>query len=129
MAGNAIKGATELALERWRNEDRPAIGTFKYRPPATTPYDPETGKSEPNFAYGYIAEAFAIELDTETLVIADDKAPVALAGIMGGEASAVLADLQNAMRSTPPPWLAKILGVAHEQRLKYYSGVVEAEDA
>lgn len=47
----------------------------------------------------------------------------------GGEAAAVLANLQEAMRSTPPPWLAKILGVAHEQRLKYYSGVAEAEDA
>jgi CO/xanthine dehydrogenase Mo-binding subunit len=66
MAGNAIKGATEIALEKWHGEDRPAIGTFKYRPPATTPFDPETGKSEPNFAYGYIAEAFAIELDIET---------------------------------------------------------------
>lgn len=66
MAGNAIKGAVELALERWRSEDRPATGTFKYRPPATTPYDPETGKSEPNFAYGYIAEAFALEVDVDT---------------------------------------------------------------
>jgi CO/xanthine dehydrogenase Mo-binding subunit len=66
MAGNAIKGAAEQALERWRAEDRPATSTFKYRPPATTPYDPETGKSEPNFAYGYVAEAFAIEVDTET---------------------------------------------------------------
>lgn len=79
MAGNAIKGAVKLALENWQNEDRPAIGTFKYRPPETTPYDPETGKSEPNFAYGYVAEAFTIELDEETgqihildVVVADD---------------------------------------------------------
>ncbi len=66
MAGNAIKGATERALEKWRAEERPAMSIYQYRPPATTPYDPETGKSEPNFAYGYVAEAFAIEVDTET---------------------------------------------------------------
>jgi CO/xanthine dehydrogenase Mo-binding subunit len=66
MAGNAIIGAAEEALEKWRSEERPAVATYKYRPPATTPLDPETGKSEPNFAYGYVAEAFAIELDTDT---------------------------------------------------------------
>jgi CO/xanthine dehydrogenase Mo-binding subunit len=69
MAGNAIKGAAEQALDKWRAEERPATSTYKYRPPATTPYDPETGKSEPNFAYGYVAEAFAIEVDSETGLI------------------------------------------------------------
>lgn len=44
-----------------------------------------------------------------------------------GPANEALAEVQDAMRNTPPPWLAKILGVAHEQRLKYYSG--EAEEA
>lgn len=66
MAGNAVRGAAELALQAWRNEERPAIGTFKYRPPATTPYDPETGRAEPNFAYGYVAQVFEVEVDTET---------------------------------------------------------------
>jgi CO/xanthine dehydrogenase Mo-binding subunit len=66
MAGNSIKGACELALEKWRAEERPAIVTFQYRPPKTTPYDPQTGKSEPNFAYGYVAEAITVEVDTET---------------------------------------------------------------
>lgn len=66
MAGNSIKGAAELALEKWRNEDRPAVAVYQYRPPKTTPLDPETGKSEPNFAYGYIAEAVEVEVDTET---------------------------------------------------------------
>lgn len=66
MAGNSIKGACELALEKWRAEERPAIATYQYRPPRTTPYDPQTGKSEPNFAYGYVAEAVAVEVDTET---------------------------------------------------------------
>lgn len=66
MAGNAIRGAAELALERWKAEDRPASAVFQYRPPATTPLDPETGKSEPNFAYGYVAQAVLVEVDTET---------------------------------------------------------------
>jgi CO/xanthine dehydrogenase Mo-binding subunit len=66
MSGNAIRGAAELALAKWKNEDRPAIGEFKYVPPATTPYDPQTGESMPNFAYGYVAEAVAVEVDTET---------------------------------------------------------------
>jgi CO/xanthine dehydrogenase Mo-binding subunit len=66
MAGNAIKGAAEEALNKWRMEERPARAVFQYRPPKTTPYDPETGKSEPNFAYGYVAEAVEVEVDMET---------------------------------------------------------------
>ncbi|MDD5370402.1 MAG: molybdopterin-dependent oxidoreductase [Anaerolineaceae bacterium] len=66
MAGNAICGAAALALERWKNEERPAIGRYQYRPPATTPLDPMTGKSEPNFAYGYVAEVVEVEVDVET---------------------------------------------------------------
>ncbi len=66
MAGNAIKGAAIEALGRWRSEERPARATCQYRPPRTTPFDPETGKSEPNFAYGYVAEAAEAEVDTET---------------------------------------------------------------
>ena len=66
MAGNAIKGACEAALARWAAEERPAMGTYQYRPPRTTPLDPETGKSEPNFAYGYVAEAAEVEVDIDT---------------------------------------------------------------
>lgn len=66
MAGNSIKGAAQLALEKWSNEERPAIATYQYRPPKTSPMDPETGKSEPNFAYGYVAEAVEVEVDIET---------------------------------------------------------------
>lgn len=66
MAGNSIRGAAELALEKWQNEERPARAVYQYRPPKTTPYDPETGKSEPNFAYGYVAEAVEAEVDLET---------------------------------------------------------------
>jgi CO/xanthine dehydrogenase Mo-binding subunit len=66
MAGNSIKGACQLALERWKVEDRPAVATYQYRPPRTTPFDPQTGKSEPNFAYGYVAQGVTLELDIET---------------------------------------------------------------
>ncbi len=66
MAGNAIKGACEIALEKWRAEERPVVVKYKYRPPATTPFDPQTGKCEPNFAYGYVAQAVEAEIDTET---------------------------------------------------------------
>lgn len=66
MAGNAIRGAAAAALEKWRDEERPAIAEFKYVPPATTAFNPETGEANPNFAYGYVAEAVAIEIDTET---------------------------------------------------------------
>lgn len=79
MAGNAIRGAAQEALDRWRNEERPARGVYQYRPPKTTPYDPETGKSEPNFAYGYVAEVVDLVVDTETgnieiknVIVADD---------------------------------------------------------
>lgn len=66
MAGNSILGAAKDALTKWRNEERPAIGKFRYVPPATTGYDPETGACDPNFAYGYVAEAVTLEVDTET---------------------------------------------------------------
>jgi CO/xanthine dehydrogenase Mo-binding subunit len=66
MTGNAIRGAAERALEQWKNEERPAIATYQYRPPKTTPYDPQTGRSEPNFAYGYVAQAVEVEVDVET---------------------------------------------------------------
>ena len=66
MGANAVKGAAEAALGKWQGEERPAIATYEYRPPATTPFDPETGKSEPNFAYGYVAIAVKANIDTET---------------------------------------------------------------
>jgi CO/xanthine dehydrogenase Mo-binding subunit len=66
MSGNSIRGAVELAKERWREEDRPAIGKFQYTPPSTSPYDPETGYCYPNFSYGYVAQAVIAEVDTET---------------------------------------------------------------
>ena len=69
MAGNSVKGAVEAALAKWKAEERPAIATYQYKPPRTTPLDPQTGKSEPNFAYGYVAQAVTVEVDTETGVV------------------------------------------------------------
>jgi CO/xanthine dehydrogenase Mo-binding subunit len=66
MAGNSIKGACEQALEKWQSEERPAIATYRYLAPKTSMFDPETGYSKPNLAYGYVAQAIAAEVDTET---------------------------------------------------------------
>lgn len=66
MAGNSIYGAGKLALEKWNNEERPAIGRYQYKPPKTTPYDKDTGECIPNFSYGYAAEAVEAEIDPET---------------------------------------------------------------
>lgn len=79
MAGNAIRGAAEEVLKKWNKEERPAIATYVYHAPKTTPFDPETGECYPNLAYGYVAETVTVEVDTETghirllnVVCADD---------------------------------------------------------
>ncbi len=101
MAGNAIRGAAAVALEQWRTEERPTVAEYTYLAPQTTPFDPETGHGVPNFAYGYVAQAVEVEVDTETgelrllrVVCADDvgKAvnPQQVEGqIEGGVAQAV----------------------------------------
>jgi CO/xanthine dehydrogenase Mo-binding subunit len=61
-----VRGAAARALKKWDDEERPAISRFQYLPPRTTPLDPETGKSDPNFAYGYVAQAIEIEIDIDT---------------------------------------------------------------
>jgi CO/xanthine dehydrogenase Mo-binding subunit len=66
MSGNAVKGACERALEAWNQGARPAIVTYQYRPPSTTPYDPETGECYPNFSYGYASQVAEVEVDMET---------------------------------------------------------------
>jgi CO/xanthine dehydrogenase Mo-binding subunit len=66
MAGNAIIGAAEAALAKWKSEERPAKASFVYRPPATTPMDPETGACMPNFSYGYAADAIEVSVNTKT---------------------------------------------------------------
>jgi CO/xanthine dehydrogenase Mo-binding subunit len=79
MTGNAIRGAATLAMEKWLAEDRPAVAEYTYLAPKTTAFDPETGAGTPNLAYGYVAEAVEVEVDTESgelrvlrVVCADD---------------------------------------------------------
>ena len=66
MAGNSVRGAGLKALDLWQDEERPAIATYQYLAPKTTKFDPDTGKSTPNFAYGYVAQAVEVLVDTET---------------------------------------------------------------
>lgn len=66
MSGNSIIGAAEKALAEWTEEERPAIGSYQYRPPKTTTLDPTTGYGTPNFAYGYVAETVEVEVDLDT---------------------------------------------------------------
>ena len=79
MSGNAIRGAADVALRKWKAEERPAIGEFKYLAPRTNQFNEETGYSTPNFAYAFVAQAAEVEVDTETghvrvlrIVSADD---------------------------------------------------------
>ena len=66
MSGNAIKGAAEAALKKWKAEERPAIAEYTYLAPKTTPFDKETGYAMPNLSYAYVAQAVEIEVDLET---------------------------------------------------------------
>jgi CO/xanthine dehydrogenase Mo-binding subunit len=66
MAGNSILGAAEEAEKAWRDGDRPARGRFRFVPPPTEPYDPDTGVCMPNFAYGYVAQVVELTVDIET---------------------------------------------------------------
>jgi CO/xanthine dehydrogenase Mo-binding subunit len=66
MTGNAVRGAAARSLAAWKNEDRPAVGEYVYLAPKTTALDHETGQGKPNFAYGYVAQAAQVAVDTET---------------------------------------------------------------
>ncbi len=66
MSGNSIKGAAQEALKKWKAEERPAIATYTWIAPTTSPYDEKDGHCTPNFSYGYVAEAIETEVDTET---------------------------------------------------------------
>nr|MDQ2999399.1 xanthine dehydrogenase family protein molybdopterin-binding subunit [Chloroflexota bacterium] len=67
MGGRAVHDAALAALARWHeDEERPAIATVQYRPPATSTLDPTTGAGRPNYCYGYVAQAVEVEVNTLT---------------------------------------------------------------
>ncbi len=66
MAGNSIIGAAKLALENWQAGERPAVGSYVYRPPATSPMDKTDGHCKPNFTYGYAAQAVFADVNIQT---------------------------------------------------------------
>lgn len=73
MAGNSILGAAEEADKAWRDGDRPAIGKFRFTPPPTEVLDAASGAGQPNFAYGYMAQAVDVSVDIETGHIRVDR--------------------------------------------------------
>jgi len=66
MGGNAIIGAAREALKHWQDEQRPAIGEYKYAPElkgANGNYIQDPYRS---FGFGYIAQAARVEVDMRT---------------------------------------------------------------
>jgi CO/xanthine dehydrogenase Mo-binding subunit len=102
MSGNAIRGAAEIALKKWKAEERPAIGEFKYLAPSTTNFEPETGYSTPNFAYAFVAQAAEVEVDTETghvrvirFVSADDVGQAINPALVQGQVEGAIVQAQG----------------------------------
>jgi CO/xanthine dehydrogenase Mo-binding subunit len=102
MSGNAIRGAAQVALEKWKAEERPAIGEFKYLAPHTNQFDKETGHSTPNFAYAFVAQAAEVEVDTETghvrlvrLVCADDVGKAINPALLEGQVEGAVVQAQG----------------------------------
>ncbi len=73
MSGNAILGAAEEAEKAWRDNQRPAVGRFRFIPPPTEALDPNDGYCMPNFSYGYVAQHVELTVDTETGHIRVDR--------------------------------------------------------
>ena len=102
MSGNAIRGAAEIALKKWKAEERPAVGEFKYLAPRTTTFEPETGYSTPNFAYAWVAQAAEVEVDTETghvrvirFVSADDVGQAINPALVQGQVEGAVVQAQG----------------------------------
>jgi hypothetical protein len=58
--------AAALALERWHDEECPAVAAATWLAPATSDFAPDTAACMPNFAYGYVAEMTEVTANTET---------------------------------------------------------------
>ncbi|HCI78480.1 MAG TPA: aldehyde oxidase [Ktedonobacter sp.] len=67
MGGSAVREAAAEAKQQWGfTDDQHVTVTRQYRPPATTPLDPVTGASIPNYCYGYAAQAVEVEVNMLT---------------------------------------------------------------
>jgi len=66
MSGNAVKFVCLEALKAWQEGQRPVVVQRQYRPPRTTPFDPETGECFPHFSYGYATQIAEVDVDMET---------------------------------------------------------------
>ncbi len=67
MGGRAVRDAAIEALAKWRDTDDLHVeATVQYRPPATTPLAAGTGASQPNYCYGYAAQAVEVEVSLLT---------------------------------------------------------------
>ncbi|MBC8508281.1 MAG: molybdopterin-dependent oxidoreductase, partial [Chloroflexi bacterium] len=65
-AGNAVKFAAQDALQKWNDEERPAIGYFHWKAPATTSLELGTKVSRSVNSITYGAHAVEVEVDTGT---------------------------------------------------------------
>jgi CO/xanthine dehydrogenase Mo-binding subunit len=67
VAGRAVQDAARAAM---RNFPGPrAAATIEFRPAATKPLDPESGRGIPNFCYGYVSQAVEVEVDVRTGIV------------------------------------------------------------
>jgi CO/xanthine dehydrogenase Mo-binding subunit len=65
MAGRAVHDAAAAAQANFAT-GRGGNATVQFRPRATTPLDPVTGEGDPNYCYGYVAQAVEVEVDITT---------------------------------------------------------------
>lgn len=102
MVAHSVRGAAEFALKKWKDEERPAIGEYKYLAPPTQDYDREDGHGKTNIAYGYVAQAVEVEVDTETgqvrvahVTCADDVGRAVNPGMIEGQIEGAIAQAQG----------------------------------
>jgi CO/xanthine dehydrogenase Mo-binding subunit len=65
MAGRAVHDAAAAAEANFA-AGRPGHATVQFRPKPTTPLDEQTGAGDPNYCYGYVAQAVEVEVDITT---------------------------------------------------------------
>lgn len=66
FAGNAVKFAAQDALQKWNDEERPAVGYHHWQAPATTALEPGKKVCSPVNSINYGAQAVEVEVDTGT---------------------------------------------------------------